>query len=294
MTQASWHIGDLLKVTTTYLKEKDVESPRLTAEVLLARFLGVDRVTLYLEFEKPVTDKELSGYRELVRRRVRREPLQYITGVQEFWSMEFQVDARVLIPRPETEILVEQALACAKENKTDEEYSHRLLDLGTGSGILAVCLARELPGWEVWATDISSDALELAELNAVTHGVDNRIRFLQGDCFGAFKKERVLFDIIVSNPPYVAEEEYGELPSEVKDHEPHIALAGGRGGWVFIEQILREAPDFLSPGGRLLVEMAPGQTERAMEIARETRCYGEIRRMRDYSGQHRVVSVTRA
>jgi release factor glutamine methyltransferase len=294
MAQASWHIGDLLKVTTTYLKEKGIESARLTAEVLLARFLGVDRVTLYLEFEKPVTQRELSGYRELVRRRVRREPLQYVTGVQEFWSMEFQVDARVLIPRPETELLVEQALACAKENKTDEGHPHRLLDLGTGSGILAVCLAKELPGWEVWATDISPDALELAGVNAERHGVGSRIRFLQGDFFKAFKKERVLFDIIVSNPPYVAEEEYATLPPEIRDHEPRIALAGGRGGLVFIEHILREAPDFLSPRGRLLAEMAPGQTERAMEIAGETRCYGEIHRVRDYSGQHRVVSVTRA
>jgi release factor glutamine methyltransferase len=294
MTQAPWHIGDLLKVTATYLKEKGIEPPRLSAEVLLARFFGIDRVTLYLQFEKPVTEKELSGYRELVRRRVRREPLQYITGVQEFWSMEFQVDSRVLIPRSETELLVEQALAAARETEPEKPHPHRLLDLGTGSGILAVCLAKELPAWEVWATDISSDAVEVAGINAEKHGVGGRIRFRQADFFRAFGKENILFDIIVSNPPYVGEEEYGMLPPEVRDHEPRIALAGGRGGLVCIERILREAPDFLIPGGRLLLEMAPGQTERAMEIAEETRCYREIRRVRDYSGQHRVVQVTRA
>jgi len=294
MTQASWHIGDLLKVTTAYLKKKGIESPRLTAELLLAHLLGMDRVTLYLQFEKPLTEDELSGYRTLVSRRVRREPLQYITGVQEFWSMNFQVDPRVLVPRPETELLVEQALARAGERDPATAAPRRLLDLGTGSGILAVCLAKECSTWEVWATDISPDALEVAHVNAEKHGVGDRIRFRQGDLFQPFKSDRLLFHLIVSNPPYVAEEEYRSLPPEVQTYEPRIALAAGKAGTDFITRILGEAPDFLVAAGWLLVEMAPGQTEQAMKIAERTGSYDEILRVRDYSGRYRVVCVRRS
>ncbi len=293
MTRVSWHIGDLLKVTTAYLKKKGIESPRLTAEVLLAHVLGVDRVTLYLQFERPLTEDELSGYRNLVSRRVRREPLQYITGVQEFWSMDFQVDPRVLVPRPETELLVEQALARAGEREPEKGGPCRLLDVGTGSGILAVCLAKALSGWEVWATDISPDALEVARLNAEKHGFGDQIRLRQGDLFQPFKSEEILFHMIVSNPPYVAEEEYGSLPPEVQGYEPRIALAAGKEGMDFITRILHGAPDFLAPGGWLLVEMAPGQTEQAMKIAEGTGFYGEINRVRDYSGRHRVMCARR-
>jgi len=289
MDAVSWTIGDLLKTTTKYLKEKRIESPRLTAEVLLAHGLGMDRVSLYLQFEKPLTKNELSGYRDLVRRRVRGEPLQYITGVQEFWSLAFEVGPGVLIPRPETELLVEQAVARAEKAKAGQGLRLRLLDLGTGSGIIAVSLAKELPEWEVWATDISAEALHWAQVNAEKHGVHDRIRFRQGDLFDSIREKEAVFDIIVSNPPYVGEEEYGALPPEVRDHEPHTALAGGPGGMAYVERILREAPDFLNHGGWLLVEMAPGQTERAMKIAEETRCYGGAGRIRDYSGRHRVV-----
>jgi release factor glutamine methyltransferase len=293
MDGASWTIGDLLKTTAKYLKEKGIESPRLTAEVLLAHGLGVDRVGLYLEFEKPLTKKELSDYRDLVRRRVRGEPFQYITGVQEFWSMAFKVGPGALIPRPETELLVEQALSGAEKVKQGHHQGLRLLDLGTGSGIVAVSLAKELPEWEVWATDISAEALHWAKLNAEKHGVDCRIRFRQGDLFDSVRGEEGGFHIIVSNPPYVGDEEYGALPPEVRDHEPRMALAGGLGGMATIERILRAAPDFLNPGGWLLLEMAPGQTERAMEIMEERGCYGEMSRIRDYSGRFRVVTAQR-
>lgn len=294
MTRVSWHIGDLLKVTTAYLKKKDIESPRLTAEVLLAHVLETNRVTLYLQFEKPLTENELSGYRSLVSRRIRREPLQYITGTQEFWSMEFHVDHRVLVPRPETELLVEQALAKAGERKPEKDTAPRLLDLGTGSGILAVCMVKELSGWEVWATDISPDALDVARLNAEKHGVGDRIGFRRGDLFRPFEEEGILFHMIVSNPPYVGEEEYGSLAPEVREYEPRIALAAGEQGMDFITRILCDAPDFLVPAGWLLVEMAPGQTEEAVKIAEGTGRYGEIKRVRDYSGRYRVVSVRKS
>lgn len=289
MVRVSWTIGDLLKVTTQYLKEKGIESPRLTSEVLLARLLQVDRVTLYLQFEKPLTEKELSLYRERIRRRVGREPLQYITGFQEFWSMEFAVDARALIPRPETELLMEQALAAAKGIPPGGGSKGSILDLGTGSGILAVCLACELPGWIVWATDISEDALELARLNAARHGVSDRIRFRKGDLFEPFTMEGIGFDIIVCNPPYVAEEDYARLPPEVRDHEPRMALAGGSGGTECLDRVLREAERFLNPGGWLLLEMAPEQTERMLTLAGELGCYRDQRRIRDYTGRYRMV-----
>ncbi len=293
MDVALWTIGNLLKTTAKYLKEKRIESPRLTAEVLLAHGLGMDRVGLYLEFEKPLTEKELSGYRTLVRRRVRGEPLQYITGVQEFWSMAFKVGPGVLIPRPETELLVEQALARAEKAKKGHHQGLRLLDLGTGSGSLAVSLAKGLPEWDVWATDISAEALHWARINAEKHGVDSLIRFRQGDLFDCVRAEEEVFHIIVSNPPYVGEEEYGVLPAEVREHEPRIALAGGPGGMTTIERILREATDFLNPGGWLLLEMAPGQTEKALELTEKQGCYDDVSRIRDYSGQYRVVAAKR-
>lgn len=289
MAKASWTIGDLLKVTTKYLKDKGIESPRLTSEVLLARLLDMDRVTLYLQFEKPLTEKELSLYRKRVRQRAGRVPLQYITGVQEFWSMEFTVDARVLIPRPETELLMEQALAAAKDITLGGGCKGRVLDLGTGSGILAVCLARELPGWLVWATDISGDALELARLNAARHEVSDRIRFRQGDLFAPLEKEGIGFDLIVCNPPYVAEEDYASLPPEVRGHEPRVALAGGSGGTACLDRVLRGAEGFLNPGGWLLLEMAPEQTEKILALAGELGCYRAQRRVRDYTGRYRVV-----
>ena len=294
MDVVSWTIGKLLKTTAGYLKEKSIESPRLTAELLLAHVLGMDRVGLYLQFEKPLTEKELSGYRTLVRRRAKREPLQYITGTQEFWSMEFHVDSRVLIPRPETEVLVEQALARAGEGEPERGNLRRLLDLGTGSGILAVCMAKELPTWEVWATDSSADGLEVARLNSEKHGVGDQIRFRQGDLFQPLTGEGILFHLILSNPPYVGEGEYGSLPPEVRDYEPRVALAAGKEGMAFITRILHDAPDFLVPGGWLLLEMAPGQTEPAMKIAEEISFYHDVHRVRDYSGRHRVISVRRS
>ncbi len=293
MKQDSWHIGDLLKVTAAYLKKKNIESARLTAEVLLAHLLETDRVSLYLQFQKPLTEREVAGYRTLVSRRVRREPLQYITGVQEFWSMEFQVDPRVLVPRPETELLVEQGLKRAEGSDPNDGEARRLLDLGTGSGVLAVSLAKELPEWEVWAVDMSSEALEVARLNAEKHGLDARIRFRQGDLFEPFRNEPILFHLIVSNPPYVAEEAYESLPPEVQGYEPRLALAAGKGGMTIIPRILHDASAFLVPGGWLLIETAPDQTEQAMKIAEDTRCYDDIHRVRDYSGRYRVIRARR-
>ncbi|MBW2615324.1 MAG: peptide chain release factor N(5)-glutamine methyltransferase [Deltaproteobacteria bacterium] len=294
MTPQTWTIKSLLGVSTDYLKKKQIDSPRLTAEILLAHQLKSDRVNLYLNLDQPLTEKEVSGYRALIRRRLGREPLQYITGIQEFWSVDFMVDARALIPRPETELLVEQAVRLLKPAAESENQEPKILDLGTGCGTLAVSLAKEVPNGQIWATDKSQDALELARLNAERHGVSDRIEFKEGDLWEPLMNLGIKFDIILSNPPYVASEEYNDLPPEVRDYEPRSALDGGDGGTYYIERIITEAPDFMKPKAWIILEMAPDQTEKALHLLEKTEGYADSARIRDYSRLYRIVMAQRA
>ena len=248
MIPKSWTIKELLKVTTDYLKKKEIESPRLTAEVLLAHLLNVDRVNLYLNLDQPLSEKEISGYRSLIKRRLQRDPLQYITGIQEFWSLDFMVNPEVLIPRPETELLVELTIERVKVVSGSKNNPLKILDLGTGCGVLAVCLAKEIQQAQVWATDISAGALKMARLNAEKHGVLERIEFRQGDLWDPLN-QGITFDVIVSNPPYIASEEYNDLPPEVRDYEPRLALDGLENGMSYIERIINGGPPFMNPGG---------------------------------------------
>jgi release factor glutamine methyltransferase len=289
MGPKSWTIKDLLKVTTDYLNKNQIESPRLTAETLLAHQLNVDRVGLYLSFEKPLTDEEISGYRSLIRRRLKREPLHYMTGVREFWSLEFTVNPHTLIPRPETELLVEQALSLLKTIPRHENYSPKILDLGTGCGAIVTSLAKEVQKAQLWATDISPSALELARLNAEKHGVSDRIEFLQGDLWQPLMNRGITFDIILSNPPYIASEDYNGLPPEVRNYEPRLALDGKEGGMYYIENIICGGLDYLNIGGWIMLEMAPDQTARALGLIEKTTGYGQITRIKDYSNRYRVV-----
>jgi release factor glutamine methyltransferase len=286
-TPTSWTIRTLLGVTTEYLSKKEIESPRLTAEILLAHQLRMDRVKLYLRFDQPLNEREVAGYREIVRRRLRREPIQYITGVQEFWSLPFAVNRHVLIPRPETELLVELGRDRLQEMHPSEEDSPRVLDLGSGCGAVAVAVAKESPRARIWASDISGPALETARQNAETHGVSDRILFLQGDLWQPAGD--LTFDLILSNPPYVAKEEYDTLPPEIRDHEPRAALDGGAGGYVYIHRIIEAAFRHMVPGGWVMVEMAPGQTERAVNAFSAAGEYEDVQRVKDYSRQDRVV-----
>jgi release factor glutamine methyltransferase len=289
MQVKSWTIKELLSVSIDYLKEKHIDSPRLTAEVLLAFQLNLNRVKLYLNLDLPLNDSEVSGYRELIRRRVQREPLQYITGVQEFWSLDFQVDPRVLIPRPETELLVEEAKERIKDAPGTGGDPFRILDLGTGSGALAVTLAKEIQGARIWATDISPEAIELARLNAERHNISDRIEFCQGDLWHALNDSNITFDFIVSNPPYVSADEYDDLQPEVRDYEPRLALDGREQGLYYIQKIIEGCTNFLNPGGWLLLEMAPGQTETAVELMKATKTFEKETRIKDYSHLYRVV-----
>jgi release factor glutamine methyltransferase len=289
MSPKAWTIKGLLKVSCDYLKKKQIDSPRLTAEVLLAHQLRSDRVNLYLNLDQPLTEKEVSGYRALIRRRLQFEPLQYITGIQEFWSLDFVVDPRALIPRPETELLVEHALRLLKPAAESENQEQKILDLGTGCGTLAVSLAKEVPNAQIWATDNSHGALELARLNAQRHGVSDRIQFKEGDLWEPLMNLGITFDIILSNPPYVASEEYNDLPPEVRDYEPRSALHGGDGGTYYIERIITEALCYMKPKAWIMLEMAPDQTEKALALVEQIEGYGEKTRIRDYSRLYRIV-----
>jgi release factor glutamine methyltransferase len=290
-----WTIKAILAKAADYLKEKgDIPNPRLDAELLLAHLLKTTRMGLYLRFDQPLHEDEVAGYRSLIQRRVRHEPVQYITRAQEFWSLEFSVDSRVLIPRPESELLVETALSLIKTHDRASDRPPILLDLGTGSGALAVSLAKEVKNGLIWATDQSAAALEVARLNAEKHGVAERIHFRCGDLWAPIDREKVLFDVIVSNPPYVAKEDYDTLPPEVRDHEPRLALDGHEQGMRTIREIIKTASPYLSTEGWLLLEMAPDQTAEALALIAETGQYARGDRKKDYTHRFRVVFAQKA
>jgi release factor glutamine methyltransferase len=229
----------------------------LDAEALLARVLAVEKSRLHTHPETPVGNDEAARYRDLVARRAARQPLQYLTGVQEFWSLSFRVTPAVLIPRPETEGLIEAFL---RLNRAPDPI---VLDIGTGSGCLAIAAAREVPGARVLAGDISEEALRVARDNAAAHGVAARIDFRRGDLFGPFRgggpglEGRV--DFVLSNPPYVGDSEFPGLMPEVRDHEPRIALSAGPDALAVHRRLARECADFLKPGGHLIAEIGLGQ-----------------------------------
>ncbi|MBN1830873.1 MAG: peptide chain release factor N(5)-glutamine methyltransferase [Deltaproteobacteria bacterium] len=289
MRRKSWTIKGLLEVTSNYLREKGVDNPRLSAEVLLAFHLRIDRVGLYLNLDQPLHEREVTAYRELIKRRLNREPIQYMTGIQEFWSLDFAVGPQVLIPRPETELLVEQVLSLRDEERLTKSENLRILDLGTGCGVLAVTLARELEGASVWASDVSAEALAIAKINAKKHGVEEKIEFLLSDMWKGLIDSSLVFDVIVSNPPYIASDHISLLAPEVRDHEPRSALDGGEQGMRFIKEIIKEAPKYLNAGGWILLEMDPEQTVISMELMDKNNDYIEKRRIKDYSGHYRVV-----
>jgi release factor glutamine methyltransferase len=216
--------------------------------------------------------------------------VQYITGVQEFWSRDFNVGPQVLIPRAETELLVEQAVSIlGNKQGSSVTGAASVLDVGTGSGAIAVSVAGEFPDADIWASDVSAEALEIARSNAHKHGLGARIQFVESDLLSAFHDTSQFFDIIVSNPPYIPSEDYNALPPEVGQYEPRTALDGGEGGILFVQKLILEAKDFLRPGGWLLIEMAPFQTAKAMDLVAQTGYYGEQRIAKDYSRKERVV-----
>jgi release factor glutamine methyltransferase len=293
MTQRTWTIKEILNVTAQFLREKNIESPRLCAEVLLSHQVGKTRVELYLSFDQPLRSSEVAQYRDLVKRRLNREPLHYITGRQEFWSLEFMVNPSVLVPRPDTEILVEEALRLKQANQLPEGNGDqtRILDLGTGSGAIAVSLAKEIEGAAFWATDISAEAIAVARENAERHAVSGKITFCEGDLYQALEQPAPAFDMIISNPPYIASDAFDTLPEEVRAYEPRIALDGHEKGMYFIERIIADGGNYLKPGGWLLIEMDPGQTDQALGLVAATRSLCRQERLMDYHKNYRMIKA---
>lgn len=249
--------ADLIAAASRILAAHGISTARLDAELLLANALGLDRPQLYIRTPAPIPASACSAFWTSIARRNRREPLAYITGVQEFWSLEFRVNREVLIPRPETELLVETALSVLRGSTGDSS----VLDLGTGSGCIAVSLATEVPRLEVWASDVSPGALAVAAENTKRHRVADRITLMRGDMFAPFRKQRKRFALIVSNPPYIAQPEFAELQAEVLDWEPRGALDGGRDGLDVYRRVLEGCPRYLQTGGTLLLEI--GHTQKS-------------------------------
>ena len=288
--EATWTILKLIQWTTQYFSRKGVAQPRTDAEVLLAHVLGIERIQLYLRFDQPLRETELAEYREAVRRRATHEPLQYITGRREFWSLELEVSPSVLIPRPETEVLVEKALALLKENGSAIPW---VLDLGTGSGAIAIALAHEHPGVQVLATDISSAAIAVAQRNARRHHVADRVHLVAMDFCRGLAVAGATFDLIVSNPPYIASSDIPGLAPEIARFEPRNALDGGLQGLDVIQQIMEQAHGSLKPSGSLLVEIGQGQAELLRHQQVNQPSYISIDFIADYAGIPRVLHLRR-
>jgi release factor glutamine methyltransferase len=281
--QQVWTILDLIRSTTEYFQKNKVDPARLTAELLLAHSLKLRRLDLYLRYDQPCTEAEKSIFRDYVRRRAKGEPVQYITGSVEFWKLSLHVDPRVLIPRPDTEVLVEEAVALGKGHSAE---TLRILDIGTGSGAIALALKTELPSAEVTAVDLEESALEVARKNAERLGLS--LRFLQSDLGQSVSGER--FGLIVSNPPYISSEEIETLEPEVRAHEPRRALDGGYDGLVIIRRMFAELLGMLREDGALLLEISPEQSEAVVQLARDSGMQAHVRK--DYEGRDRVVIAT--
>jgi len=287
-----WTIVKLLQWTTTYFKEHDIESPRLDAELLLAFALGLTRIDLYLRHDQPLTQGELTWFRALVKRRAAREPVAYITGTKEFWELEMVVGPDVLIPRPETECVVEEILAFLKGNS--DRQARRFLDLGTGSGAIALALAHSCPTALVTALDSSCRALAIADRNRRRHNLQDRVHLLAGDWLAPFSGPMARFDIIVSNPPYIPSGLIDGLQPEIVRYEPRAALDGGPDGLVCLARLIREAPSWLVSGGALFLEIGHDQYPAVQRLAAESGAYRDIACRPDYSGKDRVACLVRA
>lgn len=280
-------IGEILFETTQKLEAAGIDTARLDAEVLLAHCLESTRTNLMKNPEQAVPEPIRKAFASLIGRRLAYEPVAYLTGQKAFWTFSLAVNPEVLIPRPDTEVLIEEALAvCRKEPLP----APRIVDIGTGSGAIALALAAEMPDAEVTATDISSGALDVARQNARKYGLEDRIRFLQGDLLNPLSG---LFDLIVSNPPYIAAAEYETLAPGVLNFEPETALRAGQTGLEFYEKLVYQAQSRLKNGGWLLVEIGAAQADAVTSMMEGSGNYETIAVRADYAGQPRVVKGRR-
>ncbi len=282
-------VRELIQITSAYLEKKGIESARLNAERLLSHVLGLSRIELYLQHDRPVLGEELDQYRECVRRRSTGEPLQTLIGTTEFYSRNFRVDTGVFIPRPETERLVE--IATGLLTPTDRRLiAPVVIEIGCGAGVIAVSLAVEIPQLEVWGTDINPAAITVSEHNARLQGVGARTHFLQGDRFSPLPDSlRGHADLLVSNPPYIRQAELATLPAEVQ-RDPAAALDGGEDGLIFYRALAAKMALWLRPGGWIALEIGADQDEDVAEILRASGGW-DINLTRDYNDLPRVVTA---
>ncbi len=278
----SWTLLKLLRWMSGYFAEKGIDNPRLDAELLLAYQFGLDRVGVYLNYDRPLTPPELDAIRPLVKRRGQREPLQYLLGSTEFWSLRFKVTPAVLVPRADTEVLVEEALARCR---ADGE----LLDVGTGSGVILISLLKELPAWQGCGMDISLAALDIARHNLAVHQLEKRGQLFVGDLAKLPARQ---FDLVISNPPYIPLTQWAGLMPEVRDFEPSLALLGGEDGLDCYRQLAAQVEDCLAPGGWLLVETGADQAD-AVTTLFAAAGLTELFLRHDYAGNPRVVGGKR-
>jgi release factor glutamine methyltransferase len=282
-TEQTWTVGRLLDWTAKFLADKGSEFPRLDAEVLLAHALGCKRIELYTRHDEEASEEVRQQFRGLVKKRVEGCPVAYLVGRKEFFSLELEVTPDVLIPRPDTECVVDECLRLAKDLAEPT-----VLDIGTGSGNLAVAVAKRHKGARVTATDVSPGALAVAARNAAKHGVGERVSFLRGDLFAPLTRgER--FDFILSNPPYIPHADIASLAVGVRDYEPHLALDGGPSGFAMFDRLVSGAPAHLNPGGYLIVEIGSPQEVPARQRLEAHRGYDLGPTLRDSSGHPRVL-----
>lgn len=280
-------LAEAVKNAATLLSTAGITNARLDAEVLLSHIIMKDRVWLITHRDDVLDDNHQREFTDVIQRRTRREPLQHIIGNQEFWGLEFIVSPDVLIPRPETEFIIEAALAIVQDRNTPV----RIIDLCTGSGCIAVSLAKELTAARVIATDASEKALAVARENTRRHGVSEHIRFLLGDLFEPLEELdiRGQIDIIVSNPPYVQSGDLSTLQPEVRDYEPEMALIAGPGGTEIAKRIIQLAPVYLKKNGTLIMEMGLGQADALTRMVEATGAYGDRELLKDLAGIERVI-----
>jgi release factor glutamine methyltransferase len=289
-TAAPWTIRRLLEWTPGFFTKKDVDQPRLSAELLLSHVLNCPRIELYTNYEKTVGDRPLADFRDLVKRAGEQEPIAYLTGRAHFFNLELAVTRDVLIPRPDTETLVETVMQTIRHQPGLE--APRILDLCTGSGCVAVALAKHLKAATVLAVDLSPKAAAVARGNVEQLGLTDRVTVEVGDLFEPLKTtvDARPFDLIVSNPPYIPSDQIAGLDRSVRDYEPHLALDGGTDGLSLHRRIVAKAADHLTPGGRVFLEIAFDQGPAAREVVAAHPAFEDARLLKDYGGHDRVIT----
>jgi len=284
-----WTIIKLLQWAASYLKTHDIDSPRASGEILLAHALKCERIDLYLSFDQPLVDDELKAFKTLIKRRIRREPVAYILGVKEFWSLDFEVTEDVLIPRPETECLVETALDLLSRQASSQSW--RILDLGTGSGAIVIALASQQPRHTYFASDRSIQAVRVAQRNAGRHKFGEMIHYFNANWLTSLSQTMSAFDMIVTNPPYIPSRVIEGLQPEIHGYEPMAALDGSDDGLECFKEIINSAHRYLKPGGVLLLEIGHDQQDDIRRIVSDSGPYDDFSCTKDYAGHDRVVCM---